>query len=75
MQKKLFKTLLRNSRKYSPKKFFRMLKFLLIMIKNLKMNKKLLNTFLNSLNLKNKKRVMQEKYQDQFKNMQCNNVK
>ena len=54
MQKKLFKTLLRNSRKYSPKKFFRMLKLLLIMIKNLKMNKKLLNTFLNSLNLKNK---------------------
>ena len=75
MQKKLFKTHLRNSRKYSPKKFFRMLKFLLIMIKNLKMNKKLLNTFLNSLNLKNKKRVMEEKYQDQFKNMQCNNVK
>ena len=75
MQKKLFKTLLRNSRKYSLKIFFRMLKFLLIMIKNLKMNKKLLNTFLNSLNLKNKKRVMQEKYQDQFKNMQCNNVK
>lgn len=75
MQKKLFKTLLRNSRKYSLKIFFRMLKFLLIMIKNLKMNKKLLNTFLNSLKLKNKKRVMQEKYQDQFKNMQCNNVK
>ena len=75
MQKKLFKTLLRNNRKYSLKIFFRMLKFLLIMIKNLKMNKKLLNTFLNSLNLKNKKRVMEEKYQDQFKNMQCNNVK
>ena len=75
MQKKLFKTLLRNNRKYSLKIFFRMLKFLLIMIKNLKMNKKLLNTFLNSLKLKNKKRVMQEKYQDQFKNMQCNNVK
>ena len=75
MQKKLFKTLLRNNRKYSLKIFFRMLKFLLIMIKNLKMNKKLLNTFLNSLKLKNKKRIMQEKYQDQFKNMQCNNVK
>ena len=75
MQKKLFKTLLRNNRKYSLKIFFRMLKFLLIMIKNLKINKKLLNTFLNSLNLKNKKRVMEEKCQDQFKNMQCNNVK
>ena len=75
MQKKLFKTLLRNNRKYSLKIFFRMLKFLLIMIKNLKMNKKLLNTFLNSLKLKNKKRIMEEKYQDQFKNMQCNNVK
>ena len=66
MQKKLFKTLLRNNRKYSPKIFFRMLKFLLIMIKNLKMNKKLLSTFLNSLNLKSEKRVMQEKCQDQY---------
>ena len=75
MQKKLFKTHLRNSRKYSLKIFIRMLKFLLIMIKNLKMNKKLLSTFLNSLNLKSEKRVMQEKCQDQFKNMQCNNVK
>ena len=75
MQKKLFKTHLRNSRKYSLKIFIRMLKFLLIMIKNLKMNKTLLRTFLNSLNQKSEKRVMEEKCQDQFKNMQCNNVK